>query len=65
MQKLKVKQIDGVVSPSASDDWSSLTDQLATAAATSEKIDNAADGFELSGIESSDEIILKAVVITN
>ena len=41
MQKLKVKQIDGVVSPSASDDWSSLTDQLATAAATSEKIDNA------------------------
>lgn len=41
MQKLKLKQIDGVVSPSASDDWSSLTDQLATAAATSEKIDNA------------------------
>ena len=41
MQKLKVKQLDGVVSPSASDDWSSLTDQLATAAATSEKIDNA------------------------
>ena len=27
--------------------------------------DNAADGFELPGIESSDEIILKAVVITN
>ena len=41
MQKLKVKQLDGVVSPSASDDWSSLTDQLATAASTSEKIDNA------------------------
>ena len=41
MQKLKVKQIDGEVSPSASDDWSSLNDQLATAAATSEKIDNA------------------------
>ena len=41
MQKLKVKQLDGIVSPSASDDWSSLTDQLATAAATSEKIDNA------------------------
>ena len=41
MQKLKVKQLDGVVSPSASDDWSSLTEQLATAAATSEKIDNA------------------------
>ena len=41
MQKLKVKQIDGVVSPSASDDWSSLTDQLATAASTNEKINNA------------------------
>lgn len=41
MQKLKVKQLDGVVSPAASDDWSSLTDQLATAAAISEKIDNA------------------------
>lgn len=41
MQKLKVKQLDGVVSPSASDDWSSLTEQLATAAATSEKINNA------------------------
>lgn len=41
MQKLKVKQIDGVVSPSVSDDWSSLTDQLATAASTSEKINNA------------------------
>ena len=41
MQKLKVKQIDGVVSPAVSDDWSTLTDQLATAAATSEKIDNA------------------------
>ena len=41
MQKLKVKQIDGVVSPAVSDDWSTLTDQLATAAATSEKINNA------------------------
>ena len=41
MQKLKVKQLDGVVSPSASDDWSSLTEQLVTAASTSEKIDNA------------------------
>ena len=41
MQKLKVKQLDGGVSPSASEDWSSLTEQLATAAATSEKIDNA------------------------
>ena len=41
MQKLKVKQLDGVVSPSASEDWSKLTENLATAAATSEKIDNA------------------------
>ncbi len=41
MQKLKVKQLDGVVSPSVSDDWSTLTDQLATAASTSEKINNA------------------------
>ena len=41
MQKLKVKQIDGVVSPAVSDDWSSLTDQLATAASTNEKINNA------------------------
>ena len=65
MQKLKVKQLDGVVSPSASDDWSSLTDQLATAASTSEKIDNAADGFELPGIESDDEIILKAIPLTH
>ena len=41
MQKLKVKQLDGVVSPAVSDDWSSLTDQLATAASTNEKINNA------------------------
>ena len=41
MQKLKVKQLDGVVSPSVSDDWSKMTENLATAAATSEKIDNA------------------------
>lgn len=41
MQKLKVKQIDGVVSPAVSDDWSILTDQLATAASTNEKINNA------------------------
>lgn len=41
MQKLKVKQLDGVVSPAVSDDWSTLTDQLATAASTSEKINNA------------------------
>ena len=34
MQKLKVKQLDGVVSPAVSDDWSSLTEQLATAAST-------------------------------
>ena len=48
MQKLKVKQLDGVVSPSASDDWSSLTDTLATAAATdariSEAVSNAVGG---------------------
>ena len=41
MQKLKLKQLDGVVSPAVSDDWSTLTDQLATAASTSEKINNA------------------------
>lgn len=41
MQKLKIKQLDGVVSPQPSDDWSSLTEQLATAASTSEKISNA------------------------
>lgn len=41
MQKLKVKQIDGIVSPTPQDNWSELTDQLATAASTSEKIDNA------------------------
>ena len=41
MQKLKVKQLDGVVSPAVSDDWSSLTEQLATAASTNEKINNA------------------------
>ena len=41
MQKLKVKQLDGVVSPAVSDDWSKMTESLATAAATSEKIDNA------------------------
>lgn len=38
MQKLKLKQIDGVVSPAVSDDWSSLTDHLATAAAVNSKI---------------------------
>lgn len=38
MQKLKLKQIDGIVSPAVSDDWSSLTDQLATAAAVNSKI---------------------------
>lgn len=38
MQKLKLKQIDGVVSPAVSDDWSSLTNQLATAAAVNSKI---------------------------
>ena len=35
MQKLKLKQLDGVVSPKTTDDWSQLTENLATAAATS------------------------------
>ena len=52
MQKLKVKQIDGVVSPAVSDDWSSLTEQLATAAATSEKIDNAVSGAMGGALQS-------------
>lgn len=41
MQKLKLKQLDGVVSPKTTDDWSQLTDNLATAASTSAKIDSA------------------------
>lgn len=41
MQKLKIKQLDGVVSPKASDDWSELTGNLATAASTNEKINSA------------------------
>ncbi len=41
MQKLKLKQLDGVVSPKTTDDWSQLTENLATAAATSAKIDSA------------------------
>ena len=41
MQKLKVKQLDGVVSPAVSDDWSKMTENLATAASTNEKINNA------------------------
>ncbi len=41
MQKLKIKQLDGVVSPAATDDWSQLTENLATAASTSEKINSA------------------------
>ena len=44
MQKLKIKQIDGVVSPAISDDWSALTEQLATAASTSAKIDKSKIG---------------------
>ena len=52
MQKLKVKQLDGVVSPSASDDWSSLTEQLVTAAATSEKINNAVSGAMGGALQS-------------
>lgn len=38
MQKIKIKQIDGVLSPAVSDDWTTLTEQLATAASTNEKI---------------------------
>lgn len=41
MQKLKIKQIDGIVTPAASDDWSVLTEQLATAASVNAKIDSA------------------------
>jgi hypothetical protein len=41
MQKLKVKQIDGVVSPAVTDDWSTLTEQLPTAASVNAKISNA------------------------
>ena len=41
MQKLKVKQIDGVVAPDPKDDWSSLTDTLATAASTDARISEA------------------------
>ena len=52
MQKLKVKQIDGVVSPAVSDDWSTLTDQLATAASTSEKINNAVSDAMGSALQS-------------
>ena len=52
MQKLKVKQIDGVVSPAISDDWSALTEQLATAASTSAKIDNAVSGAMDGALQS-------------
>ena len=41
MQKLKLKQIDGVVAPDSKDDWSSLTDTLATAASTDARISEA------------------------
>ena len=44
MQKLKVKQIDGVVAPDPKDDWSSLTDTLATAASTDARISEAVSG---------------------
>ena len=52
MQKLKIKQIDGVVSPAISDDWSALTEQLATAASTSAKIDNAVSGAMDGALQS-------------
>lgn len=38
MQKLKIKQLDGVLSPATTDDWSTLTENLATAASTEAKI---------------------------
>ena len=44
MQKLKVKQLDGVVAPDSKDDWSSLTDTLATAASTDARISEAVSG---------------------
>ncbi len=44
MKKLKLKQIDGVVSPDPKDDWSSLTETLATAAATDARISEAVSG---------------------
>ncbi|MBR1550368.1 MAG: hypothetical protein IJ634_06995 [Bacteroidales bacterium] len=44
MQKLKLKQIDGVVAPDPKDDWSSLTDTLATAASTDARISEAVSG---------------------
>ena len=62
MQKLKVKQLDGVVSPSASDDWSSLTEQLVTAAATSEKINNAVSGA-MGGAQTALTEILRSVAV--
>lgn len=40
MQKLKIKQIDGVLSPAASDDWSALAENLATAASVNAKINS-------------------------
>lgn len=52
MQKLKLKQIDGVVSPAVSDDWSSLTDQLATAAAVNSKILKEVSGAVGSTLQS-------------
>ena len=44
MQKLKLKQIEGVVAPDPKDDWSSLTDTLATAASTDARISEAVSG---------------------
>lgn len=52
MQKLKIKQLDGVSSPLASDDWSALTDQLATAAATNDKITKTVNGAIGNALQS-------------
>ena len=41
MQKLKIKQIDGVVAPAVSDDWTLLSEHIPTAASVNAKIDNA------------------------
>ena len=52
MQKLKLKQIDGVVAPDSKDDWSSLTDTLATAAATDARISEAVSGAVCGALQS-------------
>lgn len=52
MQKLKLKQIDGVVAPDPKDDWSSLTDTLATAASTDARISEAVSGAMGGALQS-------------